>query len=137
MLKSLAEFFSSPSWPEPSWPEQIDKIVPAFAITSTIVPEPLPEFQRIYSARIMRGIEIKLTIKQFCGGMLRHGELTQPDGKWLLFEPERIADKIIDPILLPEVTRVVEEMMNADKKWRGSSISEFKNKNGETWKLVA
>jgi hypothetical protein len=113
VIKALANFFAPTIWPEQDAKAEAE--AEAF-VASKSFPEEQPRFKREYSAKIIRGIQVKITADRGYGAVRYNGELTQRDGKWVLFDPDRIADKIIDPVLLPEVTKVVDQMVAADKK---------------------
>lgn len=96
--------------------------------------EDAPAFKRTYSSLISRGIKVSVYFKTSSyGNTWSGGELTQPGGKWILFDPDRIADKIIDPVLLPEVQRFVSACKKADYEFRRSSPSRFVDEKGVTW----
>ncbi len=96
-----------------------------------------PDFKRVYTARLDARATIKVEIKRsFVGGLYKTGELTQPNGRWVLFDPDRIADKILDPALVPLVQDCVDEMYRLDKAYRDPEPSEFTDTRGVTWKAV-
>lgn len=95
-----------------------------------------PSFERIYTATIARGIHLKVTVKYSYDGISLYtsGELTQADGKWVFFEPERPADKILDRELLPEINALCRSIMDYDAAWRKSKPAEFTDTLGQTWR---
>jgi hypothetical protein len=95
----------------------------------------VPEFKRVYTIRLDNRATMKITMKTFLNRIMTSGELTQPNGRWVLFEPERVADKILDPTLVPIIERYVAEIFAIDKPYR-ASVSEFTDDNGTTWRKV-
>lgn len=96
-----------------------------------------PDFKRVYTRKLDARATIKVEIKRsFGSGLYKSGELTQPNGRWVLFDPDRIADKILDPTLAPLVERCVAEIYRLDKAYRDPEPSEFTDTKGVTWKAV-
>jgi len=62
--------------------------------------------------------------------------MTQHNGRWIIFEPERIADKIVDPVLVPLVEQFVKEVFALDKAFTESDPSEFVDESGTTWRKI-
>lgn len=99
----------------------------------------LPTFARIYQANLSKDRKLKVTII----GRTQHydllpnidkiGQIDQFDGKWTIFDPDDVADKIIDPQLVPEVQKLCSEINAADKKYRENKPSEFTDESGTTW----
>jgi hypothetical protein len=94
-----------------------------------------PEFERIYTANLSNGVSIKIVMKIFLNSMFKSGELTQSNGRWILFDPDAVADKIIDPVLVPQVEKYIEEIYALDKEYRHTQI-EYIDKNGVKWRRV-
>lgn len=95
-----------------------------------------PTFERRYSARINDQVSMEIKIKWFIGGTLTSGELTQRNGSWVFFDPERPADKILDREILPTITARCKEIIDIDREWRGSNPSEFTDERGKKWRRV-
>lgn len=97
-----------------------------------------PEFERVYTGYVLRGIKVQLKIYRSGGSgyIYQNGELTQPNGKWVLFSPDRIADQIIDPVLLPEVQRMVSEMQRLDREFRKNPPTFFIDERGTKWSRI-
>jgi hypothetical protein len=74
------------------------------AITVKDIRADAPKFARSYTVKLDDRATLRVTIKSFLG-RYSSGELTQPNGRWVFFDPDRIADKILDPVLLPLVER--------------------------------
>jgi hypothetical protein len=104
-------------------------------IKVTDVREDAPEFRRDYESVIVRGIKVKISVRRgfFRGSYYKSGELTQPNGKWVLFDPEDVADKILDPEILGEVERVCSDIIAMDNAWRSEPKRAFVDKNGQQW----
>lgn len=111
--------------------------VPANNISIEDHREDAPEFKRTYSVTVKRGIRVSVTIyRSFLGTIYRGGELRQPGGRWFLFDPDRIADKIIDPVLLPEVEAAVSAISRIDAQWRQTDPAEYRDNRGQLWRRV-
>lgn len=139
MLKAIANWLGDASGeveiPPPRTGDLIQAASTALASPIKIkdIPEDRPDFRREYTATIMRGIRVKVTVRNGYGETYASGELTQPGGKYILFDPDHIADKIIDPVLLPDVGMVVNDMRQIDKAWRRAKPSFFIDEGGTKW----
>lgn len=102
-------------------------------ITAKTVPEELPEFKRLYKVRLDGRAEMTVTIKEFMGRRYMSGELTQPNGRWVLFDPERVADKILDPALVPLIEARVCEIAQLDRSFIGNGPREFIDEKRQRW----
>lgn len=97
----------------------------------------LPRFERVYSVTLDTRATMKVTLKTYYkGSRYESGELTQPNGKWVLFEPRAVADKILDPVLVPKIQRCVDEIFALDKEFIASKPSEFTDGSGTKWRRV-
>src|SRR5271154_5352658 len=94
----------------------------------------VPEFRRVYNARLDARASVKIEIRTSYGHRSANGELTQPNGRWILFDPDRIADKILDPTLVPLVERYVAEIIELDRQFVKSDPGEFIDVQGATWR---
>lgn len=97
----------------------------------------VPEFKRVYTKRLDSRASIKVEMKMFLNDLFQTGELTQPNGRWVMFDPDAIADKILDPVLVPLVQQCVDEIHAIDKTWRANENNEYTDKHGDTWRKVA
>lgn len=101
------------------------------------VREYVPRFKRVYSARINERATIKIEIYSANGlGRMKSGELTQPNGRWVLFDPDAIANQILDPILVPLVQRYVDAVYTLDKQFLSSDPGYFTDERGVKWQRV-
>lgn len=99
------------------------------------LPSDRPAFKRRYNARINDEISMKIEIKNSYGsGTFTMAELTQRNGRWVLFEPERPADKILDREVLPTIQKLCDEILQIDHAYRRSDPSEFIDEAGVTWR---
>lgn len=98
----------------------------------------IPEFQRVYTVHINKDVVMKITIRnlRYFLGVLRDGELDQTGGRWVMFEPERPADKILDREILPLVEKYCQQIIQIDNKWRESKPNEFTDERGVVWRRV-
>ncbi len=95
----------------------------------------VPQFKRVYTAKLDNRASIKIEIKTFIGNDRYYsGELTQPNGRWILFDPKAIADKILDPVLLPIIKKYTDEIIALDKTYIKSDPNEFMDEKGQKWK---
>lgn len=106
-----------------------------------------PEFRRKYFTNLTSkpGLSITLECKydhifdeRNCTATIR-----QPDERAVSFTVggryaayDSIADKIIDPVIVPEVKRLAAEMHLQDVKFMAANPSEFKTKDGNRWSKV-
>jgi hypothetical protein len=103
-----------------------------------------PEFKRKYSAKLSSKPGLTMTLECENDRILkeRHcvATIRQPDEKSVSFTVggayaayDSIADKIIDPVIVPEVKRLAAEMHLQDVKYMLSEPSEFKTSDGNRW----
>lgn len=97
--------------------------------------EERPRFEISYSKQIDDNANIIITCYSFWGGTERtmSGELRQPNGRWVLFEPYRVADKILDPRLIKPIEDFVKIVVKMDNKFIRSKPSEYIDKSGQKW----
>ena len=105
------------------------------------IPSDVPEFQRKYTAHLTKGRTIVITTRgtyyKFSGFEVSvSGELDQQGGKYILFDPEAVADKILDPELAPLVQHHCNVILAIDRQWRNSKPSTFKDESGAVWQQV-
>jgi hypothetical protein len=103
------------------------------------VPNDWPSFTRAYSKVLSGGITV--TVKRHTSeyeslGRRSDGTLTQSDGRWVLFEPEKVADKILDRDIAARVQAFADEVLRLDREYIASKPDTFVDKNGTTWKRV-
>jgi hypothetical protein len=99
----------------------------------------MPEFRRIYTAELVgadRRCTIKIEMRVWSLGLCKSGELTQHDGRWVYFDPDNIAEKIIDRTLVPLVQRYVDEIYDIDRAFRKSKPNQFIDEHGVIWQRV-
>lgn len=102
-------------------------------ISVEAVPADVPEFRRIYSATINQRAGIKITAETFFNRRF-DGELIQPDGRWVDFDPNAIAEKILDRELVPLVQSYVDKIKSLDRSYMDSNPSEFIDAHGVKWR---
>lgn len=95
--------------------------------------EDRPMFGREYSMPLDHR-SVKVTARSSSGlGRWLSGELTQSNGRWVLFDPDAIADKILDPALVPLVEKACREIMAIDDEFMASRPRSFVDEGGVTW----
>lgn len=132
--------------PDPSPAPESAAIVPAFAIaphpTSQVTHvenrrEDRPRFKRVYTCEIAaRRCTMILEAYTFIGRRCWGGELRQPNGKYVLFDSDAVADKIIDPVLVPLIIEACSEIMHIDRKFIESRPNEFTDEGGVRWRRI-
>lgn len=123
---------------EPGWlaresAEMTRTVVPAGNVKIKEVREDRPSFKREYEVPVDHRV-VKITARSSAGlGRWYSGELTQPGGRWVLFDPERIADKILDPALVPLVEVACRDILSIDRAFMASRPNSFVDEGGSTW----
>jgi len=100
-------------------------------------PVAVPEFKRAYSVHLPDNRILKLTYYDTHNilGIEKEGELDQAGGiisddRWVLFDPSNIADKILDPQLVPVIQQYVEQIEKIDNEFRKSNPMNLSTKLG-------
>ncbi len=108
-----------------------------FAVGIALKNEDAPCFKRVYSATLDDRCTIEVTIKQWYRlGLFKSGELRQPNRRYVSFDPDAIADKIIDPVLVPLVEKAVAHIYAIDDEFRKSNPDQFTDESGAVWKRI-
>lgn len=102
-------------------------------IDISLAPEDIPKFKRTYVVRINDSVKLTIEMYTWAMGRMTHGELTQPNGSWVMFEPERPADKILDRDILPIVEQRCRQILALDAEYVRSNPSEFADEKGGKW----
>lgn len=95
--------------------------------------EDAPAFRRTYTKRLDSRAVIEVEYRTGYGRR-SYGELTQPGGAHIYFDPDNVADKIIDPTLVPLVEATCEDIAKLDAAFIDSKPSQFTDENGTIWK---
>jgi hypothetical protein len=95
-----------------------------------------PEFKRRYEVMLPRRIRMKVEMHTFMRDRMDDSELTQADGKWVLFDVRSPADKILDREILPYVQQFAKEIIRMDAEYIRSRPAEFVDENGTRWRRV-
>jgi hypothetical protein len=98
--------------------------------------EALAVFRRRYSKRLDTRAYVEVEAQTFLGSRRFDGILEQPNGNQIRFDPARIADKIIDPTLVPLVATFCDQMFALDRAYVKSRPNEFLDSNGIRWRRV-
>lgn len=101
--------------------------------------EEAPKFKREYKTGLTNGrsMTIHASSCYYSAGRTYTGELTQSNGNYIFFDPMRIADKILDPELLPILKQYCKEILTMDREYISSSPSTFVDDKGREWKLIS
>lgn len=113
---------------------------PLNKITVTDIKPSQPEFRRQYKGIVGVDIEISITARTWVTiGFDRSysGELKQRNGRWILFEPKRPADKILDRDLLPEINSFCEQVIEQDLLFIKSEPDTFTDETGQIWRKIS
>jgi hypothetical protein len=123
-----------PSAPVP--PIATTRALKGIAITITAPEQDAPEFERIYKSDLDGGFRVEIRIRTFLGSRMDSSILYQENGKYILFDAESVADKIIDRELYPRVQFAVDEMLRLDREFMASEPVQYTDENGTTWRRV-
>lgn len=95
--------------------------------------EDRPKFRRIYTTNISRGVLVEITWRNGYGERYSSGCLTQPGGRWVVFDPTAPADKILDPEILPIVEAVCRAAREMDQNFIAAKPAEYIDEGGVKW----
>jgi hypothetical protein len=96
--------------------------------------EERPKFRRSYTVSLVERGTLKIDARStHYGTRYLRGELTQRNGRWVLFDPHAIADKILDPVLVPIIERHVDEILAIDEAFVRSRPATFTDERGDVW----
>lgn len=118
--------------------ESVPSPVGGVIVSVSPIPEESPRWRRRYSVILPRGLEMRVEMRSY-GGLYDGGErydhstLTQPDGKWLLFNLDAPADKILDQGILPFVDAAAREIRRQDAAFMATARHQFVDETGVIW----
>lgn len=99
--------------------------------------EQFPRFKRTYKTvidgRWRLEIEYALNILNGRKRECSLGYITQSNGRYIYFEPHRIADKIIDPVLVPLLEDACREIAGLDAEYWANKPDSFIDETGQKW----
>lgn len=98
------------------------------------IQEEKPQWGRRYVIRLDARATLTVVAYDFLGSRHVEGELRQPNGKYVTFQPNEIADKIIDRTLVPLVEQACDEILALDRAYGKSNHLEFVDMSGVSWK---
>lgn len=96
-----------------------------------------PRWRRRYVIDLNDRAMLTIDARNLVGSRYVSGELRQPNGKYVTFQPDEIADKIIDPTLVPLVQRACDEILAIDRAYMSSDRYEFVDESGARWVRAA
>lgn len=98
-------------------------------------PEDVPQFRRTYTARLDSRAEAEIVMSTSSYfGRRGSGTLRQPNYRYIFFDPDAIADKIIDPALVPLVQSFAETVFAMDREFMREAALEFRDEKGQLWR---
>ena len=122
----------------PNWLPHYSPHTAAFTVAMT--PEDHPVFRRTYTARLSEHRRLEVVVRRsttaFGEAVAVNGTLTQPDGRHVTFNPDSVADRILDQDLAVEVEDACHCILTEDRRWRAGKPSQFKDTDGVTWQVV-
>lgn len=99
--------------------------------------EAIPVFSRTYSARLDDRAHAEITMRTSSYfGRSGHGMLTQPGGKYVSFDPQAIAARILDPALVPLVEAFADHVFALDRQFMAEHGAEFIDEKGHVWRRL-
>jgi hypothetical protein len=98
--------------------------------------EDRPEFKRVYQVAVGDGFKVEITMRTYSFGRCDWSQLTQKNGKWILFDAKAVADKILDRELYPLVQAAVDQILALDRAYIATDPGEFIDDTGATWRRV-
>lgn len=101
-------------------------------------PENIPALSRTYGAKLDERAFAEITMRTSAYfGRSGSGMLTQPGGRYISFDPKAIADRIIDPGLVPLVEEFAEAVLALDHEFLAANGDQFKDEKGRIWRREA
>lgn len=118
--------------------ESNDKAEPIDRASVSIseIPEDPPKFRRDYRKKLDGRASCTISMRSSWSRRFSFGELTQPDGRWVMFDPERVAEKILDPSLVPLIEEFTKQVFSLDRDFIKSNPSKFADENGLEWHKI-
>jgi hypothetical protein len=113
--------------------KHIEPPVDTTGVKVTEVPEDMPQFKRNYVAQVTDDVKITITMKTYSFGRQSAGELRQSDDKYVWFDPERVADRILDHTLVPLIEERIKAIFSLDKEFMNSNPCQYTDEKGTKW----
>lgn len=99
--------------------------------------EDCPAFFRHYLLPLPRNMRLEIDAKTIHGNRRYTGWLWQWDGKVVGFDPQSVADRILDRDLVPVLEKVCPVIIAADQLFLNSpDSSQYTDKTGQRWMRV-
>lgn len=103
--------------------------------------EEVPKFNRVYKIPLISKPGLTMTVESrylyggYAGDKIYYfiTTLSQSDGSSIIFDPEKVADKVIDKTIIPEIIRIFQDIQQIDKEYRASRPPSFVDEEGITW----
>lgn len=111
------------------------EVIP-FGMTINDCREDRPKFRREYTGTMPGNIRCTITIRTLYSRSAS-GELTQPDGRWVMFDPHRVAERILDPVLVPLIEEFCRQVEWLDSEFVSNIPSSFVDEDGVKWVRAA
>lgn len=97
-----------------------------------------PRFLRTYTEQITSSVfaKIEATTGWYERDRRFSGMLRQSDGKFVAFDPDDVADTILNPVLVPLVHEFVARARKLDKAYMDGNPDTVTDPTGRKWRLV-
>ena len=132
---SLFSLFKKKAPKAPKEPTVYTKVIPIVDIKVIDEREREFRFERTYTLRLTDYATLVMNIDQsIC--MSYYSKLIQPDGRYITFDHKSIAEKILDPVLVPLVEIGVARIIAEDRYYRShKNITQntLVDSNGNKW----
>jgi hypothetical protein len=103
------------------------------SITVTDKRNDRPRFVRTYTAPLSAGRSVKIEFDSYLSRRATYGWLYQRNGNHLMFEIDKVAEQILDPVLVPEVQEAVIVIKAMDKVFINNRPSSYTDEDGVKW----
>lgn len=139
-IKSFFEYEPPPLPPQRSAPDPglTGPARPVIEVSVKLQREDVPKFRRTYTACLNRDVSIEVTYQtDDYLGRYPYGMLNQTGGRWVSFDPDKPAERILDRDLLPAVVAACAAFHGLDRAFIMEGTTEFTDEKGARWRRSA